>query len=252
VDRWRGAPRRGGAEELVALRAAPRPGAGRGQAASWAGSRSCCTTRTGSATLRSRASSAARSRPRGSGSTALVAASARRSTRRASCDRRAEGTRLRAGQIRNPRRRPVPAIGADQAARARHRGASPAALRRGCSFLARPVREGLRSGLAAHRHSLCSRVSAFPAGPTSEQRPPRRRPDPLSQPVRAREPLRFVRPDTSSLMKCPLCRHFRRSVWATGLGHETTCCVLARQQQVPICRHFERRERRDSNPRPPA
>jgi hypothetical protein len=47
-----------------------------------------------------------------------------------------------------------------------------------------------------------------------------------------------------------------------GAGYSPACCVeyvwvdrlrrRNRQQQAPICRHFTRRERRDSNPRPPA
>ena len=48
--------------------------------------------------------------------------------------------------------------------------------------------------------------------------------------------------NTSSPMKSSFCRHFAPDVWATGLG----------QEEVLICRRFERRERRDSNPRPPA
>jgi hypothetical protein len=40
------------------------------------------------------------------------------------------------------------------------------------------------------------------------------------QPVKACEPVWFVRPDRSSLMKWAFCRYFAPDVWATGLGHQ--------------------------------
>jgi hypothetical protein len=44
----------------------------------------------------------------------------------------------------------------------------------------------------------------------------------------------------------------RGSYAAARLLPGTILSCLDRQHRVPICRHFERRERRDSNPRPPA
>ena len=46
--------------------------------------------------------------------------------------------------------------------------------------------------------------------------------------------------------------HLAEDKRAARLLTEPRNICLLRQHKVPFCRHFERRERRDSNPRPPA
>jgi hypothetical protein len=60
-----------------------------------------------------------------------------------------------------------------------------------------------------------------------------------------------VRPDYKVFEEMRLLQGFFYRGNGPCVGHEAVCLRLGRQQQVPICRHFKRRERRDSNPRLP-
>jgi hypothetical protein len=63
---------------------------------------------------------------------------------------------------------------------------------------------------------------------------------------------RFVRATGYKFVcQTPICRHFRPRCWAT-IGPRRELSRLIGQPKVPMCRHFETRERRDSNLRPPA
>jgi hypothetical protein len=64
------------------------------------------------------------------------------------------------------------------------------------------------------------------------------------------DPTLFVRPGTRSLVEMPICRHFDAYRLGHGIGPRREPHRLMRQRNLPICRHFKKRERRDSNPRP--
>ena len=65
------------------------------------------------------------------------------------------------------------------------------------------------------------------------------------------DPFLFVRPATSSIEKVLFAGILLLRQRAT-IGPRSETLRLVRQQKVQSCRQFERRERRDSNPRPPA
>jgi hypothetical protein len=67
-----------------------------------------------------------------------------------------------------------------------------------------------------------------------------------------REPLSFVRPATSAGNKSAVLQAIHRRRLGHGIGPRCVRSRLNGQRKVPICRYFKRRERRDSNPRPPA
>ena len=70
---------------------------------------------------------------------------------------------------------------------------------------------------------------------------------------RQRSLSRFIRATGHMLLhESAILQVFFRYGNGPRLGHHVRNLRLPRQQKMPICRHFEERERRDSNPRPPA
>jgi pimeloyl-ACP methyl ester carboxylesterase len=62
----------------------------------------------------------------------------------------------------------------------------------------------------------------------------------------------FVRPGHKRTAKSPYLRGFSSKRLGHGFGPRVHFSRPIRQHHLPICRHFRKRERRDSNPRPPA
>jgi hypothetical protein len=67
-----------------------------------------------------------------------------------------------------------------------------------------------------------------------------------------REPFWFARPETATSVELPHLQDFLSRRLGHGIGPQGGVKRPIGQHKMPVCRHFEGRERRDSNPRPPA